>query len=292
MKRAKLSKNIIITIIVVILMIVLVFSTMNLRNNDKSNKDSIFNDSLAKVDQVISAPFKWVSNTTSTIKDLFNTYEENQQLKQKIDQYTSLEAQNAAYKDENNSLREQLGMNKTLTNYEIQTASVINRSPDNWNDILIIDVGTNNGIEKGMPVMGNKGLIGRVIQANNTISKVQLLTATNDKTSQFPVMIQNGSKSINGLLTGYSKEKDAYIMTISNTNGLKTSDIKKDTKVITSGLGGNSPKGLYVGQVMEVKEGSYGLDQKVYIKSPNNLYDISVVTVVKRLAEESSDVNG
>lgn len=289
MKLAKLSKNIIITIIVIIVMIALVMGTSYFRNSSKSAHDSAVNDSVSMVDKVISAPMNWVSQTTKTIKDLFNTYEENQQLKSKIDQYTSLEAQNKAYKEENDSLREQLDMNKTLTNYEVVTSSVINRSPNNWDDILIIDVGQEQGVEKGMPVMGNQGLIGRVIQANESTSKVQLLTATSEKTSQFPIMIQNGKKSINGLLTGYSKEKDAYIMTISNANGLKNEDIKKDSKVITSGLGGSSPKGLYVGKVMEVKDKDYGLKKTVYVKSANNLYDINIVTVVKRLAEESSD---
>lgn len=285
MKKAKLSKNLIITIIIVIVMIFLVVGSLHLRNSSKSTNDSAINDSISIVDEFISAPMKWFSNTTNTIKDLFNTYDENQQLKKKINQYTSLEAQNEAYKEENNSLKEQLKMNKTLTNYEIITSSVINRTPNNWDDLLIIDSGKNQGVEKGMPVMGDKGLIGRIIQANDNTSKVQLLTSTTKEKSQFPVMIQNGKKSINGLITGYSKEKDAYIMTISNTNNLKNDDIKKDSKVITSGLGGNSPKGLYVGSVMEVKNGESGLDKKVYIKSANNLYDINVVTVVKRLVE-------
>lgn len=285
MKKAKLSKNLIITIIIVILMIFLVVGSLHLRNSSKSTNDSAINDSISIVDEFISAPMKWFSNTTNTIKDLFNTYDENQQLKKKINQYTSLEAQNEAYKEENNSLKEQLKMNQTLTNYEIITSSVINRTPNNWDDLLIIDSGKNQGVEKGMPVMGDKGLIGRIIQANDNTSKVQLLTSTTKEKSQFPVMIQNGKKSINGLITGYSKEEDAYIMTISNTNNLKNDDIKKDSKVITSGLGGNSPKGLYVGSVMEVKNGESGLDKKVYIKSANNLYDINVVTVVKRLVE-------
>lgn len=285
MKKAKLSKNLIITIIIVIVMIFLVVGSLHLRNSSKSTNDSAINDSISIVDEFISAPMKWFSNTTNTIKDLFNTYDENQQLKKKINQYTSLEAQNEAYKEENNSLKEQLKMNQTLTNYEIITSSVINRTPNNWDDLLIIDSGKNQGVEKGMPVMGDKGLIGRIIQANDNTSKVQLLTSTTKEKSQFPVMIQNGKKSINGLITGYSKEEDAYIMTISNTNNLKNDDIKKDSKVITSGLGGNSPKGLYVGSVMEVKNGESGLDKKVYIKSANNLYDINVVTVVKRLVE-------
>ena len=289
MKKSKLSKNLIIAIIIVIVMIFLVFGTVSWRNSSKSTPSSAVNDGVSIVDRIISAPMKWVSSTTKTIKDLFNTYEENQQLKQKIDNYASLEAQNESYKDENESLREQLNMNKTLTNYDIVTSSVINRSPSNWDEILIIDGGHNEGIEKGMPVMGNQGLIGRIIQVNNSTSKVQLLTATNSKKSQFPVVIQNGKKSINGLLSGYSKEKNAYIMTVSNTKGLKKEDIKTDAKVTTSGLGGNSPKGLYIGKVMEVKDGSYGLEKKIYIKSPNNLYDINVVTVVKRLATEGDD---
>ena len=70
-----------------------------------------------------------------------------------------------------------MNLNETLANYEKVTANVITRSPDTWQDLLIIDKGTNDGIEAGMAVMAQKGLVGRVIEVNATTAKVELLTS-------------------------------------------------------------------------------------------------------------------
>lgn len=286
MKNAKISKKIIITIIIVLLVIFLVTVTTTIRHSEKSSAfQSWIDDSISYVDRVLSTPLRGIDAAVQSVNTMFSTFDENEQLKKKIDNYTNLEAQNAAYREENEQLRAQLQMNETLTSYDTVTASVINRSPDNWQNILIIDRGKNAGIKEGMPVMGSKGLIGRVIQANHSSSKVQLLTASTNNSSHYPVMIQNSKGSVYGLLTSYSSKDNAYVVTQLTSK----KNVKKGDRVITSGLGGQSPKGLYVGTVMKVKQDSYGLNEEVYVKPAGSLYDISVVTVVKRLAQESGE---
>lgn len=286
MKNAKISKKIIITIIIILLVVFLVTVTTAVRNSGKSSTfQSWIDDAVSYVDRVLSAPVRGIDAAVQSVNTMFSTFDENEQLKKKIDNYTSLETQNAAYREENKQLKAQLKMNETLTSYDTVTVSVINRSPDNWQNILIIDRGKKEGIKEGMPVMGSKGLIGRVIQANNSSSKVQLLTASTNNSSRYPVMIQNSKGSVYGLLNSYSSEDNAYVITQLTSR----KNVKKGDRVITSGLGGESPKGLYVGTVLKVKKDSYGLNEEVYVKPAGSLYDISVVTVVKRLAQESGD---
>lgn len=286
MKNAKISKKIIITIIIVILVVVLVtLTTLGLNSGKSSKYQSWIDDGVAFVDRIVSAPVRGFNAAIDSIHTVFGTLEENEILKKKIDNYTNLEAQNEAYREENKDLREQLEMNRTLTNYDTVTASVINRSPDNWQDILVVDGGSNQGIKEGMPVMGSKGLIGRVIQSNKTTSKVQLLISKKDKSGHYPVMIQNDNSAVYGLLDSYSSKDNAYIVNqLTSKHNIKVGD-----RVITSGLGGRSPKGLYIGQVVKVKRDSYGLNQEVYVRPAGSMYDISVVTIVKRLATESDD---
>ena len=62
-----------------------------------------------------------------------------------------------------------------------------------------------------------------------------------------------------------------------------TKDIQPGDQVLTSGLGSTSPKGLLIGEVKKVNPTKYGLEQEVYVTPASSLYDISVVTVVKRL---------
>lgn len=61
-------------------------------------------------------------------------------------------------------------------------------------------------------------------------------------------------------------------------------DIKEGDVVQTSGLGGNSPADLAIGTVVKVKPDSYGLNREVYIKPYAQMYDISVVTIIQRMA--------
>lgn len=288
MKNAKISKKIIITIIIALLVIALViFSTIGLRSGKSSKYQSMVDDGMAMVDRVISAPLRGIHAMVDSVHTVFTTMEENEQLKKRIDNYTNLEAQNEAYRDENKALREQLEMNETLTNYDTVTASVINRSPDNWQNILIVDCGTKQGVKEGMAVMGSKGLIGRVIQANRTTSKVQLLISSDNKSSHYPVMIQNKGTEVYGLLDSYSSKDNAYIVKQLTSD----SHVKEGDRVITSGLGGRSPKGLFVGTVQKVKKDRYGLNKEVYVRPAGSMYDISVVTMIKRLATESESEN-
>lgn len=291
MKKSKASKHIIIAITIGLVIVFLLSMTTMLRNSGKSSTyQSVVDDGISYIDRALSAPIRWVESTAQSLEMMVSTYDENEQLKKKLDRYISLEAENEAYKEENATLRAQMKMNETLTSYETITSNVISRSPDNWQNILVIDSGKADGLEDGMPVMGNKGLIGRIIQTNEHSSKVQLLTATGNDSDKFPVMVQTSSqKAPKGLIEGYSKEKDAYIVSISDTSSNSKTNIKKGDKVITSGLGDKSPKGLYVGKVIEVKKDDYGLNQKVYVEPANSLYDVSVVTVVKRLATEGED---
>ena len=283
MKKNQSSKNIIIAITVVIIIILLVtFSSMQRDNNKKSLPgQSQTNNVIAKVDNVVKAPFRWLENGVKSINHLFNTYTENEELKKQIDKSISLEAELASQKAETKKLKEQLNLNDTLTDYDIINASVINRSPDSWQDVLIIDKGTKDGVEVNMAVMGDKGLIGRVIIAESGSAKVELLTTQNQNTNHFPVMIQTkNDKTAFGLMEGYNSKTHTLIVSQLTT----IENIKKGDIVSTSGLGNNSPEGLVVGEVKQVKKNKTGLNAEVLVTPVADMYDVSSVTVIKRLA--------
>lgn len=239
------------------------------------------NSVIAKVDKVVSAPYRGLENGVKSVINLFSTYSENDRLKKKIDYNASLEAEIENYKIENDKLKEQLELNATLSNYDSVNASVINRSPDSWQDVLIIDKGKNDGIEVNMAVMGDKGLIGRVIISEESSSKVELLTTVNQNTNHFPVMIPSkDDKMAYGLMESYnSKTHTLVVSQLTTVDG-----IEKGKSVTTSGLGNNSPKGLLIGEVQEVKKSKTGLHDEVLITPIADMYDVSSVTVIKRLA--------
>lgn len=284
MKKFNPNKNIIITLIIVIIVVTILSVTAAQRANEgKPNFfQSFVNDSVSFVDRAISAPVRWVENGVDSVHNLFTTYSENERLKEKIDSYDELALKNKNDQKEIEALKKELNLNQTLTNYEKVTANVITRSPDTWQDMLIVDKGSKDGIEVNMAVMAQKGLIGRVVEVNRTSSKIELLTSSNESSNHFPVRVSSSSGEAFGLLKNYDEKLQALVVTqLTGDTNIKEGDV-----VQTSGLGGNSPADLPIGTVIKTKPDSYGLDREVYVKPYARMYDLPVVTIVQRLVED------
>jgi len=281
-KKFNPNKNIIITLIIVILVVTVLSVTIAKRavGNSTNVVQSTVNDTMAIVDKVITAPIRWIESGANSVKNLFVTFEENERLKEKLDSYDELAQSNENYQREIDALKEELALNETLTNYDKISANVINRSPDTWQDMLVVDQGTKDGVEINMAVMSQKGLIGRVIEVNAASSKVELLTSENQNSNHFPVRISGEDGENFGILSSYDqKEKSLVITQLTGSSELKEGDV-----VQTSGLGGNSPADLAIGTVVSTTKDEFGLDTKVYVKPYAQMYDIQTVTIVKRLA--------
>jgi len=284
-KKFNPNKNIIITLILMILAVTVLSVSIAKRAVEEKTTmvQIVINDTTAIVDKVIYTPVRWVEKGVTSVQDLFITYEENEALKEKIDQYDEIEQKTKNQEREIAKLQEELELNATLTNFEKTTANVITRSPDTWQDMLVIDKGTKDGIEVNMSVMSRNGLVGRIIEANAASSKVELLTSTNQTSNHFPVRITTEKGDAFGVLKGYDEKREALI--IEQLTG-KT-DIKEGNVVQTSGLGGNSPADLMVGKVIETQTDSFGLDRKIYVEANAQMYDLSVVTVIERTLGEN-----
>jgi rod shape-determining protein MreC len=122
-------------------------------------------------------------------------------------------------------------------------AAVIGRDPSPFLHYVIIDHGSDDGIQHGMPVVTQQGLVGRVDAVTASASRVQLIT---DPNSRVNVRLQNQNESaqIEGSITG-----DVTLGMVAQNITLSPGDI-----LLTSGLGGNYPTDILVGQVVNVEE--------------------------------------
>ncbi|GMA44897.1 hypothetical protein GCM10025853_23540 [Tetragenococcus halophilus subsp. halophilus DSM 20339] len=120
MKKFNPNKNIIITLIIVIIIVTVLSITMARRAvaQKTSFAQVIVNDTVAVVDKTLYTPVRWFENGVASIQDLFVTYQENERLKGKIDNYDEVVQQNESQKREISNLKEELDLNETLTNYE------------------------------------------------------------------------------------------------------------------------------------------------------------------------------
>ena len=281
MQKPFFNKKLVITMVSLIIAFLLIAFSIFVRN-DRSTPSfiqNIGNSAAGIVDKVVNAPVEGISRMTGSVSNLTDTYQDNAQLKKKLDSMNALQVENETLKQENKQLKQQLSLNKSLTSYSDISAYVISRSPSTWQNQLVISKGSNAGITKGSAVVSDKGLIGRVMEVNKNNSKVELVTTQDDAADRFAVqLIDNNGQTVNGLITGYDTDTNLLVM------GQITSkeNVKKGTQVITSGLGGTTPKGLFVGTVEKVVNQQAGLPTKIYIKPAADMTNLNVVTVAKR----------
>ena len=281
MQKPFFNKKLVITMVSLIIAFLLIAFSIFARN-DRSTPSfiqNIGNSAAGVVDKVVNAPVEGISRMTGSVSNLTDTYQENAQLKKKLDSMNALQVENETLKQENKQLKQQLSLNKSLTSYTDISTYVISRSPSTWQNQIVISKGSNAGITKGSAVVSDKGLIGRVMEVNKNNSKVELVTTQDDAADRFAVqLIDNNGQTVNGLITGYDTDTNLLVMGQITSKG----NVKKGTQVITSGLGGTTPKGLFVGTVEKVVNQQAGLPTKIYIKPAADMTNLNVVTVAKR----------
>ena len=275
------KKNIIIPIVIIVVGIVSIIAIYQPKNSEENTVQAVVNDTIASVNKVITAPKRWLNNRTKSVSNLTSTYKENQKLKNKVHQTDDLKQQAKNQAQEIERLKAEAELNQTLTNYEKVSATVITRSPKTWQDTLIVDKGSDDGVKKNMAVMSQKGLIGRVMDVDAHSAKIRLLTSNNKSSNHFSIKISSKNGDSLGVLNKYDEEAEQLI----GSQFSREKDIKEGDVVKTSGLGGNSPADLVIGKVVKVKTDSYGMNQEAHIEPYAQMEDISFVTIIQGMVE-------
>lgn len=148
-------------------------------------------------------------------------------------------------------------------------AAVVGRDPSPFLHYVIISRGSNDGILRGMPVVTNQGLIGRVDAVIADAARVQLIT---DPGSAVNVRLQNAGTE--AVLAG-SVTSDLSLDMISQEVAVEPGDV-----VLTSGLGGGFPPDLIVGQVLNVRKRDYELFQQATIQPAVDFSRLEIVLVI------------
>lgn len=164
------------------------------------------------------------------------------------------------------------------------TGRVIGRNPDSWDRVVTVDVGSNKGVELGLPVMGSSGLIGQVIEVSPLTSKVRLI---DDPQSGVAVYIQ--SSRAEGVVKG-SVDGLLYLEYVDSSVEVNVGDA-----LVTSGIGGSYLRGMQLGTVSAVRS-SAGTSDRTIIVAPlaaaDPLEEVTVVTSVGAPIDEGSNADG
>ncbi len=181
----------------------------------------------------------------AAVREMRALRQRNAELEDLVNRLTVENLRLAEVETENKQLRTLLGFAQTNPSYDYRggqiVARVIGGGANAFTHPIQIDLGRQQGIAQGMPVATDRGLVGRIFHVYSRTSDIMLIT---DPRSSVNVMTQ--ASRAPGLLRGRVGQHP--IMELIPTDV----EISVGEIIITSGLGGHFPKGLVVGQVVEV----------------------------------------
>ncbi len=274
MLRLFKSKWFIVSFITIVLLVVMGVSV---------NKDS----KLHWLNNIISVPMKPVQGFLSSVgqkvedilsyfKDIEDVKKENDMLRAEVAELKKQNREMATLESKNEELRRALSLKEQFGGYTIHGANIIAVDPSNWFSVFKIDIGNTDGIYTDAPVVTNgKGLVGRVVSSDISTSNVQTIIDAQSAISGWIAKAGGGHAIVRGdmELKGKGLCKMDYIP-------LEV-DVEVGDVIETSGLGGIYPKGIVIGEVIEVRKSNSELDRHAIIQPAADFKRLEEVFVLK-----------
>ena len=197
---------------------------------------------LYPVQQVLLVPSRLADTVSGYFTSVTSLTRENDELKRKQFETAQSLQQARELLVENERLRKLLGARERLGNATV-LADVLYESRDRFARKLVLNVGTNEGVRAGSPVIDDAGVVGQITRVFNDTSEVTLLT---DKDQSIPVQIlRNG---LRGVAFGGAEPGTLDLRFMAANADVANGDV-----VTTSGIDGVYPSGLMVATVSRVE---------------------------------------
>ncbi len=246
-------------IVFVIVVLVVLAGSIHFTSRSRSQItiiEQVIHDVLSPVQTIFMRISRSANSLVTAIGSIGSLQTENEQLKQEVLGLQQQLHQMAEYKRENEWLREALDF-KNQEDYEVLLAEVIGRSPSNLFSSITINRGRSHGVAEGMPVMSGNGVVGTVQSVSARTATIILAT---DARSAIGGLVQEtgdlilieGDTDYSGLLLAKPLSWDV---------NLAVGDI-----LVTSGLSQYFPKGMPIGEVVEIVQQRYQLSFTAYVR--------------------------
>ncbi|MBR5908543.1 MAG: rod shape-determining protein MreC [Schwartzia sp.] len=212
-----------------------------------------------------------IQGVVANVQDILTVHQQNQLLRSEVEQLRVQNVQANEYAAENIRLRELLGYTQSARQFDLVMARVIGREPTTWTRMIVIDRGTEHGVQKNMAVVTARGLVGTVTDAGPFSSKVQLIL---DPRAAAGALVQRSR------VAGVVKGTPDDAMHPRMVNVPKNQDMAVGDILVTSGFGGIYPKGIMIGTVSAVKNDSGGLLHYAVIEPATDFQRLEDVAVI------------
>jgi rod shape-determining protein MreC len=225
-------------------------------------------DALAPFQVVFSGLGRSVGGVWSGYINLVGARRENQHLKERVAGLESALVRLGELERENARLAEMLSLRGRFEGVAYG-ARVIARDSGPLSTTLTIDRGERDHIRRGMAVLAPDGVVGQVAEASRTAARVVLLT---DHNSGIDAIVQRSRAR--GIVQG-GTDGSCYMNYLN-----RDADVVVGDRVLTSGLDQVFPKGIVIGEVVDVSRRHRGLLQAAVVQPKVALDQLEEVLVV------------
>ncbi len=214
-----------------------------------------------------------VAGAWSLLTEIGTLRTENARLRAEVGRLREENARLRPAAQENARLRALLGF-KEQQPYQTAAGRVIGRDPSDWFSTVLVDRGTFGGVRRNDPVVTSDGLVGHVIEAGPTWSRVLLLP---DPRSAVGVLVVRSREA--GVVEGLGQPllRVKYLA--------RDADVQPGDEVVTSGLGQIYPPSLVVGSVVQVARAAGDMFEEATVRPSADLTHLEEVLVIIRGGE-------
>ena len=234
-----IKDNFLRTTIITVVLIILSLSLIYFDTTRKTFSDTraTIRDLILTIASTIASPAVLIEEGLYSIREISNLYDElkdykeEQSLSSDIFQELSVLRQKVEiYENDLNFIKD--------NEFKSITVEIFADTSNRYFSSILLKAGKSSGVNENNTIVSSRGLVGRVTEIGNKVSRGLLLS---DISSRVPVSIS--SSEIQGILIGQNLNRPK-INYIKNLNDIKVGDL-----VVTSGKGGIFPSNLVVGSV-------------------------------------------
>jgi rod shape-determining protein MreC len=228
-----------------------------------------FSSVLIEIQTWVSSRYLAIQDFATAPRDIVSLRTRNDELEAQVSQLQAQVIELQQRVSETEILAALVDFSRSNPESTYKAAAVIGRDPSPFLHYIIINRGSNDDIRRGMPVVTNQGLVGRVDAVIADAARVQLIT---DPASSINVYLQNAETD--AVLTG-SVTGDISLDMISQDASVEAGDL-----ILTSGLGGGYPSDLIIGQVVTLRSLEFELFQQATVQAAVDFTRLEIVLVI------------